>query len=206
MLMICTAAILRRCGIALLFVAFAVCPDVVAASHNGGSVRMPGAGTGRTVKVRVTGASGLFSKSLSLRGRRVGEVQEREFASVRYGGLGQFVSSIDWIIIRDVSAVYLQLDIDPQFALPGRPLHMRSDDAATSHYLFHRVDQQWKQLPRGISVDIFSYAGCGLREFAWEDGGDFLHQDFFFEVDAGPNCFLLSRATKADAVIPAVSP
>ena len=186
---------LRRHALATLCAALAIrsMVDAGAAAYDNSGGAASGREAARTIRVRVSGASGLFSKTFSVRGRRMGEVQERELASVRYGGLGRSVSSTDWLVLQNVSAVYLQMDIDPQFALPGIRLHLRSDDPATSHYLFHKVGERWEQVPRGAGIDVFSYAGCGLRDFSWEDGGDFQHQDFFFEVDAGPDCVLISR-------------
>ncbi|TPM35609.1 hypothetical protein [Mesorhizobium sp. B2-3-4] len=142
----------------------------------------------RTIKFRAIAASGLFAKTLSLRGTLAGETTEREFARVLYPALNQPISSRDWITVENVSAAYLQLDIDPEFAMPGVPLHMRSDDPATSDYLFHKVGDRWIQAPRATRIDVFSYAGCGLTQQSWEDGGDFHHQDFFFEVDTGSDC------------------
>ncbi|PWJ90496.1 hypothetical protein C8D77_105392 [Mesorhizobium loti] len=133
-------------------------------------------------------ASGLFGKTLSLRGMLAGETEERELARIRYPALNQPISSHDWIIIENISAAYLQLDIDPQFAMPGIHLHMRSDDPATSHYMFHRVGDQWIQAPQDTKIDVFSYAGCGRTQQSWEDGGDFHHQDFFFEVESSSDC------------------
>ncbi|WP_172347704.1 hypothetical protein [Mesorhizobium sp. NZP2298] len=160
----------------------------------------------RTIKFRATAASGLFGKTLSLRGVLVGETEEREFARIRYPALNQPISSRDWITVEGLSAAYLQLDIDPQFAMPGIHLHMRSDDPATSHYMFHKVGGQWIQAPRAIKIDVFSYAGCGLTQQSWEDGGDFHHQDFFFEVDSGPDCAVADASWSGTRGKPLVIP
>lgn len=184
-------------GLALLFLgctaANAAAADITAGDAALARKSISAPAKGRTIKFRALGASGLFGKTISVWGRLVGESEDRKFASIRYGGFGQAVSRTDWITIENLSIAYLQMDIDPQFALPGIRLHMRSDDPATSHYLFYRKGQQnWAQVPRGTEIDVFSYAGCGLKEFSWEDGGDFHHQDFFFELDSGPDCILIS--------------
>jgi hypothetical protein len=160
----------------------------------------------RTVKFRATAASGLFGKTLSLRGVLVGETEEREFARIRYPAINQPVSSRDWITVQGLSAAYLQLDIDPQFAMPGIHLHMRSDDPATSHYMFHKVGEQSIQAPRATKIDVFSYAGCGLTQQSWEDGGDFHHQDFFFEVDSGSDCAVADASWSGTRGKPSVTP
>ncbi|BCG84736.1 hypothetical protein MesoLj113c_08460 [Mesorhizobium sp. 113-3-9] len=159
----------------------------------------------RTVKFRATAASGLFGKTLSLRGVLVGETEEREFARIRYPAFNQPISNRDWITVEGLSAAHLQLDIDPQFAMPGIHLHMRSDDPATSHYMFHKVGEQWIQAPRATKIDVFSYAGCGLTQQSWEDGGDFHHQDFFFEVDSGPDCAVADASSPSARGKPSVT-
>ncbi|WP_143019385.1 hypothetical protein [Mesorhizobium qingshengii] len=160
----------------------------------------------RTIKFRATAASGLFGKTLSLRGTLVGETEEREFAKIRYPALNQPISSHDWITIENLSAAYLQLDIDRQFAMPGIHLHMRSNDPATSHYMFHKVGEQWIQAPRATKIDVFSYAGCGLTQQSWEDGGDFRHQDFFFEVESSSDCAVADASSPGTRGKPFVTP
>lgn len=56
---------------------------------------------------------------------------------------------------------------------------LRTDDPATSNYLF--VDG--KQVPAGIKASLEKYFGCTKKqEHAWEDGGGWDRQDFFYTV------------------------
>jgi Flp pilus assembly protein TadG len=56
---------------------------------------------------------------------------------------------------------------------------MRTDDPKTSHHLF--VDKV--QLPKGAPSPLDSLFECGkTAEHAWEDGGGFERQDFFYTV------------------------
>lgn len=58
---------------------------------------------------------------------------------------------------------------------------LRTDDPATSHHLF--VDG--KQVPAGIKASLEKYFGCTKKqEHAWEDGGGWERQDFFYTVTA----------------------
>lgn len=58
---------------------------------------------------------------------------------------------------------------------------LRTDDPATSHYLF--VDGQ--QLPEGVTASLEKYFGCrNTQKHDWEDGGDFDEQDFFYDISA----------------------
>lgn len=58
---------------------------------------------------------------------------------------------------------------------------LRTDDPATSHHLF--VDG--KQVPQGVKASLEKYFGCSKQqEHAWEDGGGWERQDFFYKVTA----------------------
>ena len=176
----------RLCALTVLF--FGVFASLSPGATRGNATSSSGNPQSRTIKFRAISASGLFAKTLTLRGTLAGETEDREFARIRYPGLNQPISSHDWIKVENVSAAYLQMEIDPQFAMPGIHLRMRSDDPTTSHYLFHQVGDQWIQAPHATKIDVFSYAGCGRTEQSWEDGGDFHHQDFFFEIEASSDC------------------
>lgn len=58
---------------------------------------------------------------------------------------------------------------------------LRTDDPATSNHLF--VDG--KQVPLGVKASLEKYFGCTKKqEHAWEDGGGWDRQDFFYTVTA----------------------
>jgi Flp pilus assembly protein TadG len=58
---------------------------------------------------------------------------------------------------------------------------LRTDDPATSNHLF--VDG--KQVPLGVKASLEKYFGCTqTQEHAWEDGGGWDRQDFFYTVTA----------------------
>lgn len=58
---------------------------------------------------------------------------------------------------------------------------LRTDDPATSNHLF--VDG--KQVPLGVKASLEKYFGCTQKqEHAWEDGGGWDRQDFFYTVTA----------------------
>lgn len=58
---------------------------------------------------------------------------------------------------------------------------LRTDDPATSNHLF--VDG--KQVPVGVKASLEKYFGCSKKqEHAWEDGGGWDRQDFFYTVTA----------------------
>ncbi|MBK9081665.1 MAG: hypothetical protein IPL88_06080 [Rhizobiales bacterium] len=58
-------------------------------------------------------------------------------------------------------------------------LELRTDDPNTAHHLF----VAGQQLPRGVVVPLTDILKCGQTvSHAWEDGGNFSEQDFFFDV------------------------
>ncbi|KQS89669.1 MULTISPECIES: TadE/TadG family type IV pilus assembly protein [unclassified Rhizobium] len=58
---------------------------------------------------------------------------------------------------------------------------LRTDDPNTSNHLF--VDG--KQVPVGVKASLEKYFGCAKKqEHAWEDGGGWDRQDFFYTVTA----------------------
>lgn len=58
---------------------------------------------------------------------------------------------------------------------------LRTDDPNTSNHLF--VDG--KQVPIGVKASLEKYFGCSKKqEHAWEDGGGWDRQDFFYTVTA----------------------
>jgi hypothetical protein len=57
---------------------------------------------------------------------------------------------------------------------------LRTDNPKTSHYLF----VEGKQLPEGITSPLDDILICGkLSSHAWEDGGGFERQDFFYTAE-----------------------
>lgn len=79
---------------------------------------------------------------------------------------------------------YFQMDIDDD---PSRSWYldnltvktMRTNDPETAHHIF--VDG--RQLTSGVAVNLADIIPCGEEvRIAWEDGGDFAVQDFFFDV------------------------
>jgi hypothetical protein len=59
-------------------------------------------------------------------------------------------------------------------------LTLRTNNPKTSHYLF--VDS--KQLPKNATSPLSSILGCGqIANHAWEDGGGFERQDFFYTAE-----------------------
>ena len=56
---------------------------------------------------------------------------------------------------------------------------LRTDDPAKSNYLF----VEGKQLPAGVTSPLDDILVCGkTSNHAWEDGGGFDRQDFFYKV------------------------
>jgi hypothetical protein len=68
---------------------------------------------------------------------------------------------------------------------------LRTDDSTTTHYLF----VNGKQLEKGSASPLNAVLPCGAKaEHAWEDGGNFALQDFFYTVEA--ECFKDKIATR----------
>jgi len=75
------------------------------------------------------------------------------------------------------SAVKCSLSDDPADARYN--LVLRTDEPSTSYYLF----VEGKQLPKGVESPLSSILVCDkTTNHAWEDGGGFARQDFFYTV------------------------
>ena len=70
----------------------------------------------------------------------------------------------------------------------GLPTRLRSDKPELSHYLFYKHGEKWVQQPANRPLDFLAAPECIATDYSWEDGGGFLHQDFFFQIQIGSDC------------------
>lgn len=164
------------------------------------------------VNFKPEGAQGWYWKKITILVTREGSTKETSLGTVTYqpltrdnGGQGTMIVEPEGMIdLGKYTKLALQMDIKYDSCPPGTAVSMqannvvqcnastkdadqkynntlRSDDINTSHHLF--VDG--KQLPEGVIQPLESYFGCGdPQSHAWEDGGGFERQDFFYTVSS----------------------
>lgn len=165
--------------------------------------------TPSSIQFKPTNARGVYYKQVSIMVVRPKGVVEETVGTVTYqpitrnnGGQGTMVvSPSSTLELGEYSRLLLKMDIKND----GCPLRyrasvsnnqvtcnpstrdadtrynltLRSDNPATSHYLF--VDGV--QLPQGVASPLESVLECGATiKHAWEDGGGFAQQDFFYQA------------------------
>jgi Flp pilus assembly protein TadG len=161
----------------------------------------------KTVTFKPTKAQGYYYKKVSILVVRPGSTSEQVVGTVEYqpvvqqdGGQGTMtVSPSGDINLGKYSKLILQMEIKNDGCGLGKRasvsaakvtcnsssrakdlkynLTLRTDDPSTSHYLF--VDG--KQLPKNVSSPLDSILECDkTSNHAWEDGGGFERQDFFY--------------------------
>lgn len=142
--------------------------------------------------IRPLGASGAFTKYITLHAvdaagkdtelGRIDYIYDKTNPSLPGTVTSNFNMSKP-VSIQNAKSVYFKMEIDPtksDYVENIVQIQMSTDDPATSYFLF--VDG--KQMTKGTTVNLADIVPCGDKaEFAWEDGGNFSHQDFFFEVE-----------------------
>lgn len=167
----------------------AIPPELFASASAAGTTLIQAKATRQPTRVRIRalGFSGLWTKTVSVRGALAHETAEREFATFQYLGLQDKYQSQDWIVIGNVTRLYLVMNI-PDAAVMDLPTRLRSDEPELSHYLFYKRGEEWVQQPVNRPLDFLAAPECIATDYSWEDGGGFLHQDFFFQIQIGSDC------------------
>ena len=158
-----------------------------------------------------TTVQGWYYKKVSILVRRKGSNKEEVVGTVTYqpttqknGGSGTFIANPAGVIdLGTYTNLALRMDIKNDGCDIGKKATvsnskvtctddtgksyrtyssaLRTDDPATSNHLF--VDGQ--QVPLGVTASLEKYFGCTkTQNHAWEDGGGWERQDFFYTVTA----------------------
>jgi hypothetical protein len=158
-----------------------------------------------------TTVQGWYYKKVSILVMRKGATKEEVVGTVTYqpttqkdGGSGTFVANPKGVIdLGSYTNLALRMDIKNDGCDIGKKATvsnskvtctddtgksyrtyssaLRTDDPATSNHLF--VDG--KQVPLGVTASLEKYFGCTkTQNHAWEDGGGWERQDFFYTVTA----------------------
>ncbi|MDR7146132.1 pilus assembly protein [Rhizobium sp. BE258] len=158
-----------------------------------------------------TKAQGYWYKQVSVRVVREGSTAETVLATVEYTTTTHANSGSGTMVVKPSSQIdlgkYTKLVLQMDIKKDGCPLKkravvngndvkcesdsaqtynkydatMRTDNPQTTNYLF--VDG--KQLPQGVTQPLESYFGCSKpQSHAWEDGGGWERQDFFYTVSS----------------------
>jgi Flp pilus assembly protein TadG len=161
----------------------------------------------KSIKLTPTKAQGYYYKKVSILVVRPGSNAEQVVATVTYqpetqedSGQGEMtVEPSGTIDLGKYSKLVLQMDIKNDGCALDRKAHvanrkikctpskaatdrkydltLRTDEPETTHYLF--VDG--KQLPKGVTSPLATILDCGkTSDHAWEDGGGWERQDFFY--------------------------
>lgn len=141
------------------------------------------------VQIKPEYAIGTYSKLLRLFDLPKGSSAPAEIASITYltsgrvstGTMTMTPNTNNYLAVQNSESLYFTMEIDPtsEYIKPTTKLHLATNDPTTSDRLF--VDG--KQLPTGVTVNIANYVPCGKTAlFEWEDGGNFVSQDFGFKV------------------------
>lgn len=154
-------------------------------------------------------AQGWWYKKISILVTRKGSTTEEVVGTVIYqpttqagGGSGTYVANPSGVIdLGTYTNLALRMDIKTDGCDIGKKASvsnskitckndsssktyssvLRTDDPDTSNHLF--VDG--KQVPLGVKASLEKYFGCTKKqEHAWEDGGGWDRQDFFYTVTA----------------------
>lgn len=135
-------------------------------------------------------ASGWFIKTLKLYVTREGDPTPILLGTIKYAPstprsvTGTMTSDFgdDYVSIEDAESIWFEMIIDPSsegIEDPNLKLDLRTNDPETASNLF--VDGQ--QMSKGRIVNLAEIASCGEQSHhAWEDGGNFAVQDFFYTV------------------------
>lgn len=135
-------------------------------------------------------ASGWYIKTLKLYVTRDGDPAPILLGTIQYrpsspqSETGTMTSDFgeDYVSIENADKVWFEMTIDPSsegIENTGQQLNLRTDDPDTASNLF--VDGQ--QMPQGQTINLADITPCGQESHhAWEDGGDFGTQDFFYTV------------------------
>ncbi|WP_455270147.1 pilus assembly protein TadG-related protein [Rhizobium herbae] len=163
------------------------------------------------ITFKPTKAQGWYYKKISILVTRKGATTEEVVGTVIYqpttqadGGQGTYVANPTGVIdLGSYSNLALRMDIkndgcdigykatvknskvscakNTNSTYKNYNTVLRTDDPATSNHLF--VDG--KQVPLGVKASLEKYFGCTkTQEHAWEDGGGWDRQDFFYTVTA----------------------
>jgi Flp pilus assembly protein TadG len=158
-----------------------------------------------------TKAQGYWYKQVSVRVVREGSTAETVLATVEYTTQTHANSGSGSMVVKPSSQIdlgkYTKLVLQMDIKKDGCPLKqravvngndvkcendsaqvynkydatMRTDNPQTTNYLF--VDG--KQLPQGVTQPLEAYFGCSKpQSHAWEDGGGWDRQDFFYTVSS----------------------
>lgn len=158
-----------------------------------------------------TKAQGWYYKKISILVTRKGQTTEEVVGTVTYqpttqanGGSGTYVANPTGVIdLGSYTNLALRMDIKEDGCDIGKKATLknsqvtctndtdkkyktynnvlRTDDPATSNHLY--VDG--KQVPLGVRASLEKYFGCTkMQNHAWEDGGGWERQDFFYTVTA----------------------
>jgi Flp pilus assembly protein TadG len=161
----------------------------------------------KTVKFTPTKAQGWYWKKVTIRVVRPNASTEEIVGTVTYqpsthndGGQGNMTVTPSGILdLGKYSKLVLQMDIkndgcgtgeraimdgstvncseDTKAKYAKYDLTLRTDNPRTSHYLF----VEGKQLPEGVTSPLDDILVCDkTSNHAWEDGGGFERQDFFY--------------------------
>jgi Flp pilus assembly protein TadG len=163
----------------------------------------------KTITFTPTQAQGWYWKKVTIRVVRPGSSTEETVGTVTYqpttrddGGQGPMTVSPTGILdLGKYTKLVLQMDIKYDGCNIGErstiigvkvycskttlsqyqkyDLTLRTDNPDTSYYLF----VEGKQLPKGVTSPLDDILVCGkTSNHAWEDGGGFSRQDFFYTV------------------------
>jgi Flp pilus assembly protein TadG len=158
-----------------------------------------------------TKAQGYWYKQVSVRVVREGSTAESVLATVEYTTTTHSNSGMGTMVVKPSSQIdlgkYTKLVLQMDIKKDGCPLKqravvngndvkcvndsaqtynkydatMRTDNPQTTNYLF--VDG--KQLQQGVTQPLEAYFGCSKpQSHAWEDGGGWDRQDFFYTVSS----------------------
>lgn len=147
------------------------------------------------IQILPINASGWWGKTMSLYGILgdnpnpvlIGQIVYKP--SSPYSSTGTMTSTFGngYVPILNAKSLWFVIDIDPKSKglWDGVKMQLRTNDPATSYYLF--VDGV--EMPKGVPVDLTKAVPCGKEVVhAWEDGGNFSDQDFFYKLTG--NCEL----------------
>ncbi|MBW9086704.1 pilus assembly protein [Rhizobium wenxiniae] len=163
----------------------------------------------KTINFTPTQAQGWYWKKVTIRVVRPNSTKEETIGTVTYqpvtrddGGQGTMTVSPSGVLnLGKYTKLVLQMDIKNDSCPTGERLYLsgsnvycyktdlaqyakydltlRTDNPDTSHYLF----VEGKQLPKGVTSPLDDILICGkTSNHAWEDGGGFSRQDFFYTV------------------------
>lgn len=159
--------------------------DVRVASEAGATARLT------ELTIEPISAGGAWSKRMTLHkiDEMTGADMNLGYINYEFGKTNAYTGTVTTNLNGAVSLLnareaYFQMDIvdDPNrswFTDEIERKVMRTNDTSTSHFVF----VNGVQLRMGVAVNLADIIPCGQQVVvAWEDGGDFAVQDFFFKV------------------------